>query len=244
MVILANYHPNYTEHNMGDALLAVPFIQYLARTNEVYLEMQNKEVFQLLPPDPNIKTIRQMPAGGVDFCFRLSINDVILRWPDRNLNPTDGLFRMFGLPGVAPPAILSPQVYNDDMDYDYVIAPWVYEGNEREWPVDGWTSIIPRLGKVAVIGAKENHPFMLGPHYYSGKSLSLVAHLMKRAKRIVTMESGPSRLVQALGLSSKHYMLAMPWFPRVWIAGPESKLLVADLPSLSPEAVFDFITAT
>jgi len=239
LIVFAGFHRNYPETNLGDGLLMIPLIMHFAESQEVYLEMNNKAV-QALLKHPRIHDIRELPSESTQSVVRIAMNDLIAQL-DRNFHPTVGLFKLFSVPTTA--SVLTPQIsYNQEVTetYDYVIAPFSEDKN-REWELSRWNNIIPNLGKVAVIGHSNDMTPWPNVDYHLGKSLDYVCSLMKNAKRVVTIDSGPSRLGHALELNDKQYILCSNIVPQAWGSYPQAKTLYGNPRDWTPNIVNDFI---
>ena len=241
MIIFSGYREGYPEHNMGDAILTIPFITYMANLETVYLQMHNEEVRELID-HPNIKPITQLYQATNQNCLRLSINDVILTI-GRDFHPSVGLFKLFDVK--ISEEVLTPKINFKKQKvekYDYVISPFTEDKN-REWDLNNWNKVLPYLGKVAIIGSiREPIPWTFdNVDYIYGESLDYVCSLLEEADKIVTIDTGPSRLAHALNLGNKHYILCSCVVPLVWGTYPEAKKMYGIPRDWTSESVLDFI---
>jgi hypothetical protein len=231
VIILAGYNPSYPEHNMGDAILMIPFISHLAEHagEPVFYKLNNHEVEELIPDHPNLHAMRTLPLESTHRILRCSVNDLIER-QHRRIHPTIGIFQLHNMQVPTDQWAIRPQLsYREEQvpAYDYVISPFTEDKN-REMPMSTLRSLLEQLpGSKCLIGRKGEPMNWAGVSYGYGESLHWVCSLMQRARCVITVDNGPGRLAHALD-HPHHILLASTIVPYHWAAYPMAKMLYAE----------------
>jgi hypothetical protein len=228
VILLGGYNRGYGETNMGDAVLQIPFILHMARAagEPVYFEMLNDSVKALVPKHENLFSLRCLPVDSVQRTLRLSINDVIFRF-HRQTHPTIGLFDLHGVARPTEDWAIRPELQFEMQavpEYDYLISPFSEDKN-REWPLHNWQLVLEHLSApVGVLGgAYEPKPWE-GVDYIYGRPLDEVCSLIAKAKCLITIDAGPSRLAHALA-HPKHVLLCSSVVTQVWGSYPGARVI-------------------
>jgi hypothetical protein len=207
---------------IGDALMALPAICGLAeRCDKLYLAQTNRAVAALADYPANVIDVlrsephwrsQSMPTTVLGFAAACNYNP--MRSP---MHPIHMLMAWAGLevyPDVLPqPKIRVPEVAARDevsVSYDVVLAPWT-DARERTMTPLQVRQLIVALspGNFAVLGGATDDRLALGTNAELGYGwpLDYVARVMRRAKCVVTIDSGPGRLAHAAGIGDRHIIL-------------------------------------
>src|SRR6185437_2551320 len=152
-----------------------------------------------------------------------------------------------------------------DVPYaDLLIAPYVLAEIPRFWALSNWQTVVDAVDakvSIACVGSArmpdleglkkinphtqahfaQNHakmqPSLAHPNlkHYLDLPLRVVANMMRRAKLVVTVDSGPARLAHAVGCH--HLLLCNNDVARDWGAYPEAHTIFTNLATLSPHLV-------
>lgn len=154
--------------------------------------------------------------------------------------------------------------------YDVIIAPYVCADLGRFWPLDRWQAVIDALqndfprSHIGVLASAElpdiddlrkidprsqerfaqNHAAqnfsLLNVQYLIDRPLPEVADLMRKAKVVATVDSGPARLMQSVNADhgTPHVLLCQNTVDRNWGTYPEAISIYQDLSSVQPQQVY------
>lgn len=146
------------------------------------------------------------------------------------------------------PEIVFPESL-DAKTYDVLVAPYILAEAERFWELPKWQTVIdylvaqglsvgvlrgstiPPLEDLRKINRQNQAHFavnaarmtrsLTGCEYIVDRKLTEVAYLMKRARLVLTVDSGPSRLAHAVNIGRKHVLLCSNHVSRDWGIYPE-----------------------
>ncbi len=216
---------------LGDSLMTIPFMIHLAKKQPAgtcFLTMKNWDVANLIPKKYGIRPVWEMTGSTAHTCVKLDISTVFARCGGQHMfHPTVGFFKLYN---ETPPneRAIQPEIEFEVKDehpaYDYVISAMSRANGVRMWPLDEWRKLIPQLpGSVCMVGsADEAQPFE-GIDYYLGHSLQDVAAVLSKAKCVITIDNGISRLTHAVG--ANHILLCSNVVGEVWGSYPGATLV-------------------
>jgi ADP-heptose:LPS heptosyltransferase len=149
--------------------------------------------------------------------------------------------------------------------YDVLISPYILAEIERFWPLERWQCVIdwcrlknlnlgvlcgtttPNLRDLAKINPYHQEHFadfharmvhtLTGVDYIKDYPLGEVVKMMRKAKAVVTIDSGPSRLAYAADLKGKHLLLCNDSVSREWGANPDAVVIYKGMQQLGATEV-------
>jgi len=219
------------DHNHGDAIMALPTICALAKQLEpepLYLCFANLKVLELAELPSNVVHVMlsepqwrnqemmvQMLGVGAACNFdpcHATMHPIhfLMAWAGLDVDLSD----------LPQPRIVVPEM--DVPAYDVVLAPWA-NAYERKMTPTAALELYATLQQSTIIVGGPNDPVIAPSRdvrdYHSiprayGQSFAYVVNLMRRAKVVVTTDSGPGRLAHAAGVGDRHIILdsgITPW---------------------------------
>ena len=228
---------------LGDSLNALPAICALAEKHEkLWLCMCNDDVRKIALLPKNVKDFLNVQWAppyreplGLAFMEVYSLGvaaSIKYKYTETMMHPIQHLFAYVGL--AIPQEVPRPQLQvpfasheqNGEPGFDVVLAPWT-TASERSLTKEEVRAVIKALGtlRVAVIGG-EGDPRIHQDSFY-GRDLPFVVRMMRKAKVVVTVDSGPSRLAHAAAIEN-HLLLSARVVPEQWATHPGATVIRGD----------------
>lgn len=157
--------------------------------------------------------------------------------------------------------------YPQSQTYDIIISPYILAEIVRFWPLDRWQKVLNYLHDngytVGCLGATALPPAddlkKISPHnqlhfeaykammkksmeycdYVFDRPLGEVAYLMSKARAVITVDSGPARLMHAVG--GNHLLLCNSSVAKEWGTYPEATTVFEPLQSLEAARVIPLV---
>jgi len=207
---------------MGDAINAMAVAQYIATLwPQVHLVCANKTIEHCMRP-PNTVDMTRSDNHHVYFLSTThSVKKPITLHPIEYMMMANNLV----LPSMPKPWF-APFQHVVIPVYDYVIAPYSNDSQNREMPGNVLTYLVNKLSpaKIAIIGAISDHTraclLPLKAELYMGRALGFVLELMHAAKHVITVDSGPSRLAYCAPIRDHVIVAPTPELPAQWVGYP------------------------
>jgi hypothetical protein len=241
---MSNIKVFYPTEKVGDFLGALPAIERLGEFHDVKLFV-NPDIYKFLDkitlptvthsvyyPYPYVShEVRGLQGPSAAEEYVISTNAAYDVGFDSNLHMTQAYFDQLKMKiplDPIRPRLLLPTLAADVPVYDYVIAPYsVSLAWGHLWPMEKWNKLIKRFSKYkfALVGSTTDPRFPEHPNLqqYLGHPWFEIAHIIERARMVLSVVSGISHLTYALG--TPHVLFINQ--PK-WAQNPNAKAQLTD----------------